>query len=78
MIHYDKQLHLLYCFTICILFSIVHPWVGIVCAMGAGVWKEWKDSRQPGNAWSWADIAFDIAGTGLGASAVKLLVWRGV
>lgn len=73
MIPHDKQLHLLYCFIICILFSIVHPWVGIVCAIGAGVWKEWKDSRQPGNAWSWWDIAFDTAGTVLAAVTVWIL-----
>jgi len=69
----DKQLHLLLCFAICTVASIVHPVVGVVLALGAGVLKEWRDSRHAGNAWSWGDIAFDMAGTVASAVAVFLL-----
>ena len=69
----DKQLHLLYCFAICTGGSIAHPVVGIFAAIAVGLIKEWKDSGEPGNVWSWGDIAFDIAGTVLAAVAVFLL-----
>jgi len=69
----DKQLHFLWCFAICILASMVHPLAGIATAIAAGLLKEWLDSRQQGNAWSWGDIAFDAAGTVLAAVAVWIL-----
>lgn len=69
----DKQLHLLLCFAICAVASIVHPVAGAVAALAAGLCKEWHDSRQQGNAWSWGDIAFDMTGTVLAAVTVFLL-----
>lgn len=69
----DKQLHFLWCFAICILASMVHPIAGVAAAIVAGLLKEWHDSKQEGNAWSWGDIAFDAAGTVLAAVAVWIL-----
>jgi VanZ family protein len=69
----DKQLHLLLCFAICTVASIVNPVVGVVAALAAGLLKEWHDSRQQGNSWSWGDVAFDMAGTVCAAVAVYLL-----
>jgi len=69
----DKQLHLLWCFCICVFASIAHPLAGIAAALAAGFFKEWRDSRMTDNDWSWGDIAFDVVGVASAIIALYLL-----
>lgn len=53
----DKLLH----FWACLVFSLAGPY-GVAFAAGAAVSKEYDDSKEHGNSWSWGDILADVAG----------------
>lgn len=64
MIKIDKKLHFLGSYAICttlfVLFGFV--WQSVVVAVLAGCYKEFMDSKQINNYWSWGDIAADLLG----------------
>ena len=43
-------------------------------AAGAALTKEYDDSREHGNTWSWGDIIADVAGIGSGIG-IRLLIF---
>ena len=52
--HIDKFLHFLVCFCLVSLFSLIHPWVGVMVALLAGFGKETYDWLDYGKAMGWA------------------------
>lgn len=52
----------LYHFSICLIASLVHPWLAVGLALG----KEYGDSKAVGNKWDWFDILADALGIILG------------
>lgn len=72
----DKYLHFLACQAIAFLTAklgrclMPDGWallVGIVVAATAGVVKELRDRRTPGDTFSWSDVIADLAGAVAGA-----------
>ena len=72
----DKYLHLLACQAIAYIVSKIAAtfmnsgWallVGFVVAATAGVVKELRDRRTPGDTFSWSDVIADLAGAVAGA-----------
>ena len=57
----DKLLH----FGACLVFSLAGPY-GVAFAAGAAASKEYDDSKEHGNSWSWGDILADAAGIAVG------------
>lgn len=62
----DKQLH----FAVCAGVACVSPMLAIGLATG----KEYRDSKSPGNCWSWGDITADAVGVLLGWG-INLLIF---
>jgi len=60
----DKQLHFLYSFAIlvCVTAFTKNIHLGYLTALAFGIGKEWHDSRQKGNYWSWGDLVADVLG----------------
>lgn len=69
MIKKDKLMH----FGACMLASLT-GWYGVSFAAGAAITKEYDDSREHGNMWSWGDILADVAGIAVGIS-IHLLIF---
>jgi uncharacterized protein YfiM (DUF2279 family) len=44
---------------------------GAAVGLGAGVWKEWHDARQPEGKASFPDLVWDVAGVGTAAAALS-------
>lgn len=72
----DKYLHFLACQMISFLTAkiggcfVSASWallVGFVVAATAGVVKELRDRRTPGDTFSWSDVIADLAGAVAGA-----------
>jgi len=68
----DKLSHFAVCYTITTFFGfIIHPLVGIVLAVLAGAWKEYKDIKERGfdcdNVW---DGVADVVGILLGYALI--------
>lgn len=61
---FDKLLHFLGCYFICASLYILFGWIWVaVCvALIAGFLKEWIDSRDDRNRWSWGDVLADVLG----------------
>lgn len=83
----DKKYHWGVCLLISFLVSSIcanlfHPywWVavlaGFLTAVAIGVWKEVKDSKQPGNHFCWHDLIADACGalSGCLAGLFSLLI----
>jgi len=69
MLKKDKILH----FVCCLIPSLI-GWYGVAFAAGAALTKEYDDSREHGNTWSWGDIIADVAGIGSGIG-IHLLIF---
>lgn len=65
----DKVLHFLVCFVIAFVLSFVNPIFAAAATMIVGMYKEFTDSHEEKNYWSWGDILADLAGV---AAAVVL------
>lgn len=72
----DKLAHFLVCFAVAGIIATLVAIAGALsfpaCVAGflgssaCGMGKEYGDSRAPGNAWSWGDLAADVAGAAVG------------
>ena len=65
--HFDKVKH----FGACLVISL-WTWEG---AFWAGITKEYCDSKNPDNKWSWWDIVADALGI-LAGTYVKHLIFK--
>ncbi len=60
---FDKTLHFTASMVITLYALTFLPTLaGIAVAAAIGATKEWYDSKQEGNSWSWGDIIADVAG----------------
>ena len=65
----DKVLHFLVCFVVTFVLSFVNVILAASATMILGMYKEFTDSHEEENYWSWGDILADLAGV---AAAVVL------
>ena len=73
----DSILHCFICFIIATIVSATFAHTptpvavcyvsGVLVAMSAGLGKEYGDSLDEGNSWSWVDVFWDMVGALLGA-----------
>jgi len=64
----DKVFHLAVCIILSTVCTAAMPTIdGVGITMSVGVGKEIYDMNQPGNYFSWGDIAADSLGTFIGA-----------
>ncbi len=62
----DKYMHYSVCITIAILLGFIAWWFGLVLAISIGIMKEFIDSSEINNYFSWGDIIADVVGAVVG------------
>ena len=67
----DKVLHFLVCFVMTFVLSFVNVILAAAVTMILGMYKEFMDSHEEENYWSWGDILADSAGV---AAAIILFL----
>ena len=73
MTHIDKNS--LKHFSVCFLPSLVGGLYGVSAATGAGITREYDNSKQKGNHFCWWDLLFDFLGMICG-QAVHLWIFK--
>lgn len=60
----DKKLHFLGCYGLMATGALlpIPVWVVAALVFTIGLVKEWRDSKQKNNYWSWTDIIANTAG----------------
>lgn len=84
--NWDKILH----YSVCLFISVAtwavcfaygrHGWglaLGVIVPLSVGVAKELFDSTQPGNEFSWGDLAADAIGTAVGIAPALFIYFIG-